>query len=146
MQMDLTLPEGMTASDFALGERACDLSLIVKDRGNGKVRVLAYSPNLKAIKGNNGAILTFNVDGAMGDIFVDRIEMANLEGKAVRLNAFTIAMDTPTSLNEMTAGKTIADVKYFNLAGQQMTEPATGVTLVVTTYNDGTRTTSKIIR
>ncbi len=146
LQLDLTFPEGMTASDFALGERACDLGLIVKDRGNGKVRVLAYSPNLKAIKGNNGAILTFNVDGAMGDIFADRIEMANLEGKAVRLNAFTIAVDTSTALNEITAGNTIADVKYFNLAGQQMTEPATGVTLVVTTYNDGTRTTSKIIR
>ena len=146
LQMDLTLPEGMTASDFALANRASSLSLNVKDKGNGKVRVIAYSPNLKNIKGSNGAVLTFNVDGTMGDIMVERIEMVNLDGEAVRLNAFTIAMDSPTSLNEMTTGKTIANVKYFNLAGQQMTEPATGVTLVVTTYNDGTRTTSKIIR
>ena len=146
LQMDLTLPEGMTAGEFALTERASDLSLIVKDRGNGKVRVVGYTPNLKAIKGNEGAVLTFNVDGAMGDIMVDRIEVVTTNGESVRLAGFNIPVSNPTALNEMTADKTIANVKYFNLAGQQMAEPATGVTLVVTTYTDGTRTTTKLIR
>ena len=146
LQMDLTLPEGMNASEFTLTNRASELGLIVKDRGNGKVRVLAYTPNLKTIKGNDGAVLTFNVDGAMGEILVDRIELVDLEGVAVRLDAFTIGANNPTALNEMTAGKTIASVKYFNLAGQQMTELTDGVNLVVTTYTDGTRTTSKVIR
>lgn len=145
MQMDLTLPEGMNASDFALTNRASELGLIVKDRGNGKVRVLAYSPILKTIKGNEGAVLTFNVDGAMGDIVVDRIELVDLEGVAVRLDAFAITANNPTALDEMNTGKTIASIKYFNLAGQQMTELTDGVNLVVTTYTDGTRTTSKVI-
>lgn len=146
MQMDLTLPEGMNASEFALTNRASELGLIVKDRGNGKVRILAYSPMLKTIKGNDGSVLTFNVDGTMGEIVVDRIELVNLEGVAVRLDAFNIAANNPTALNEMNSGKTIASVKYFNLAGQEMTELTDGVNLVVTTYNDGTRTTSKVIR
>ena len=146
MQMDLTLPEDMTASEFALANRASELGLIVKDRGNGKVRILAYSPILKTIKGNEGAVLTFNVDGAMGDIVVDRIELVDLEGVAVRLDAFAITANNPTALDEMNAGKTIASIKYFNLAGQQMTELTDGVNLVVTTYTDGTRTTSKVIR
>ena len=147
IQMDLILPEGMTASDFALTERASNLVLVVNDRGNGKVRVLAYTPDLKTIKGNDGAVLTFKVDGNMGgDIFVNRIEVVNTKGESVRLAGFNIPVSTPTALTEMTTNKAIADVKYFNLAGQQMTEPSTGVTLVVTTYNDGTRTTSKIIR
>ena len=146
LQMDLTLPEGMTASDFALTDRAADLGLVLKDRSNGKIRVLAYTPDLKTIKGNEGAVLTFNVAGTMGDIMVDHIEMVNLEGKAVRLGAFTITMGNPTAVNEMTTGKAIASVNYFNLAGQQMNEPAAGVNLVVTTYTDGTRTTSKIIK
>ena len=145
MQMDFTLPEGMSASEFALANRTSELGLIVKDRGNGKVRVLAYSPILKTIKGNEGAVLTFNVDGAMGEIMVDRIELVNLEGVAVRLGAFTIAANNPTALDEMNVGKTIASIKYFNLAGQQMTELTDGVNLVVTTYTDGTRTTSKVI-
>ncbi len=146
MQMDLTLPEGMTASEFALTNRASDLGLGVKDRGNGKVRILAYSPNLKTIKGNEGAVLTFDVEGTMGYIIVDRIELVNLEGKAVKVNAFSIAANNPTALNEMNVGKAIANVKYFNLAGQEMTELTDGVNLVVTTYTDGTRTTSKVIR
>jgi hypothetical protein len=146
LQMDLTMPEGMTATEFALTERASDLGLIVKDRGNGKVRVVGYTPNLKAIKGNEGTVLTFNVDGMMGDIEVNRIEMVNTSGESVRLAGFNIPISNPTALNEMTAGKTIANVKFFNLAGQQTAKPATGVTLVVTTYTDGTRTTTKLIR
>lgn len=147
LQLDLTLPEGLTASDFELTERASNLSIIQKDRGNGKVRVVAYAPDLKAIKSNDGAILTFIVDGkTSGDILVDRIELVSTNGESVHLAGFNIPLSTPTALNEMTASKTIADVKYFNLAGQQMTEPATGVSLVVITYNDGTRTTSKIIK
>lgn len=146
LQLDLTLPEGMTASDFALTERASSLGLSMKDKGNGKIRVLAYTPNLKTIKGNEGTFLTFNVDGTRGDIMVDRIEVVNLNGESTHLQGFTINANNPTALNEMTTGKTIASINYFNLAGQQMTEPASGVTIVVTTYSDGSRSTSKVVR
>lgn len=145
-QLDLTLPEGMNASDFVLTDRASNLGLVEKDRGNGKVRLLCYAPDLKTIKGNDGSVINFNVEGLMGDITVDRIELVNLDGQPVNLDAFTIAVSNPTALNELTTGKTIARVDYFNLAGQQITDPITGVTLVVTTYTDGTRTTGKVIR
>ncbi len=146
LQLDLTLPEGMTASDFAQTERASSLGLSMKDKGNGKIRVLAYTPNLKTIKGNEGTLLTFNVDGTRGDIKVDRIEVVNLNGESTHLQGFTIAANTPTALKEMATGKAISSVNYFNLAGQQMTEPASGVTIVVTTYSDGSRSTSKVVR
>lgn len=146
LQLNLTLPEGMTASEFALSERASDLGFIVKDRGNGKVRLLAYSSNLKTIMGNEGSVLTFNVDGMKGNIVVDRIELVTPNGESVHLNGFNVVADHLTALNEMTAGKTIASVNYFNLAGQCVAEPAAGVTLVITTYTDGSRTTNKVIR
>ena len=136
----------MTASDFALTERASSLGLSMKDKGNGKIRILAYTPDLKAIKGNEGTFLTFNVDGTRGDIMVDRIEVVNLNGESTHLQGFTINANNPTVLNEMTTGKTISRVNYFNLAGQQMTEPASGVTIIVTTYSDGSRSTSKVVR
>lgn len=145
-QLDMTLPEGMTASDFELTNRASDLGLIVKDRGHGKIRVLAYTPTLKAIKGSDGAVLTFVVGGTMGDIVVDHIELVNLNGESIHLNDFNIVANHFTVLNEMTAGKTVANVEYFNLAGQQIVEPADGVTLVIITYNDGSRITNKVIR
>ena len=146
LQMDLTLPEGMTASDFALTNRANGLNLSVKDKGNGKIRVLGYALDLKTIKDNDGAVLTFNVGGTMGEIIVDRIELVNTDGESIRPNGFSIMAANPTALDEMTAGKTVAGVEYFNLAGQRIASPAAGVTLVVTTYNDGSRVTSKVIR
>ena len=144
-QLDLTLPEGMTASDFALAERANGLGLMVKDRGNGKVRVVGYAADLKTIKGNDGSVLTFNVAGE-GEIQVDGIRLVTTEGQTVRPSGFTIAKNNATTVNELLAGKTIAQVEYFNLAGQRIERPESGVTLVVTTYNDGTRTTTKRIQ
>ena len=51
----------------------------------------------------------------------------------------------PTAINEMNAGKTIAAVRYFNMAGQEMQE-ANGMTIVVTTYTDGTSSAVKVMK
>ena len=56
-----------------------------------------------------------------------------------------IPKKTPTSVNELVNGKTVAGVRYFNMAGQEMQE-ANGVTIVVTTYTDGTTSAVKVIK
>ena len=144
-QMDVTLPEGMTASDFALTERAKDLGLIVKDRGNGKIRVVGYAADLKTIKGNNGALLTFDVAGE-GEILADGIKLVTPEGQTTQLNSFAIAVNNNVTSVDEVAAMTVDHVDYYNLAGQRVEYPESGVTLVVTTYVDGTRTTAKIIK
>ena len=144
-QLDLTLPEGMTASDFELAERSKDLGLIVKDKGNGKMRLLGYTTDLKTIKGNEGALLTFDVAGA-GEILVDGIQMVTPEGKTVNLPAFTITKANATSVNELAGAQAVDHVDYYNLAGQRIERPESGVTIVVTSYTDGTRTTTKVIK
>ena len=50
-----------------------------------------------------------------------------------------------TSIDEVSAGKTIAGVRYFNLAGQEM-QTANGMTIVVTTYTDGTTSATKVMK
>ena len=50
-----------------------------------------------------------------------------------------------TGLEEMTTGKTIASVRYFNALGQEMQE-ANGMTIVVTTYTDGTSSAVKVMK
>ena len=52
---------------------------------------------------------------------------------------------TATSVNELVNGKTVAGVRYFNMAGQEMQE-ANGITIVVTTYTDGTTSAVKVIK
>ncbi len=53
--------------------------------------------------------------------------------------------EDPSSVNELTGGKQVANVRYFNLAGQEMAQPS-GMTIQVTTFTDGTRTATKVIK
>ena len=50
-----------------------------------------------------------------------------------------------TELDELMGGKTVAGVRYFNAAGQEMSE-ANGMTIVVTTYTDGTTEAVKVMK
>lgn len=149
LQFDLTLPDGLTAANFRLTERATGLSLDVNDVGNGTTRVLCYSTALVPISGHEGVLLTFDVTATgvvRGDITVDGTELVTTGCQTVMLDGFTIGVNGSTGVNEMAAGKTVARVDYFNLAGQQIDCPESGVSIVVTTYTDGTSSTSKIIK
>ncbi|MBQ3960961.1 MAG: hypothetical protein II683_04140, partial [Muribaculaceae bacterium] len=42
--------------------------------------------------------------------------------------------------------KAVAGVKYYNLAGVESNKPFDGVNVVVTTYTDGTKAASKVIK
>ena len=50
-----------------------------------------------------------------------------------------------TAIDELVNGKTVAGVRYFNMAGQEMSE-ANGMTIVVTTYTDGTTSAVKVMK
>lgn len=50
-----------------------------------------------------------------------------------------------TGVNDVAAGKTVAGVRYFNMAGQEMSE-AKGICIAVITYTDGTTHAVKIVR
>ena len=148
-QLDLSLPEGLTASNFQLTDRAGSHAFDVNTLGGGNIRALCYSPALTAISGHEGALLTFDVtanSAVTGAIMVDGIELVTTACESVRLDGFAIDVNSTSGVNEQIAGKTVARVDYYNLAGQQIDRPEAGVTLVVTTYTDGTRTTAKIVR
>ena len=89
--------------------------------------------------------MTFNVTGT-GEILVDHIQLVTPEGQTVLLDGFSIGANNMTSVNELDDAKAIASVDYYNLTGQRIERPENGVTLVITTYIDGTRTTTKVIK
>ena len=49
------------------------------------------------------------------------------------------------AIDAVGAGKTVASERYYNLAGQQLTEPS-GVAIKVTTYSDGTTQATKVVK
>ena len=59
--------------------------------------------------------------------------------------AYEFVVAPITGIDEMMSGKTVAGVRYFNMAGQEMTQ-ANGLTIVVTTYTDGTTSAVKVVK
>ncbi len=51
----------------------------------------------------------------------------------------------PTGISNVNTGNVVS-VKYYNAMGVESSVPFNGVNIVVTTYDNGTRTTSKVIR
>lgn len=52
----------------------------------------------------------------------------------------------PTAIESVDAGKSIASVKYVNLAGVESSTPFSGMNIVVVTYGDGTKSTNKEVK
>ena len=50
-----------------------------------------------------------------------------------------------TAVDEVATGKTVAGVRYFNMAGQEMSS-ANGICIAVTTYTDGTTSAVKVVK
>ena len=59
--------------------------------------------------------------------------------------AYEFVVAPVTGIEEMMNGKTVAGVRYFNMAGQEM-QQANGLTIVVTTYTDGTTSAAKVMK
>ena len=132
-------------------------------------------PSVYAVSGNKcytitiennasepNAVIYVSIDGGeyqvyTGPIVIDEMgdhtvsAYAQTEGKAPSnpvSTGFTIDENTqpdPTAVNELNGEKAVAGVRYFNMAGQEMQE-ANGVTIVVTTYTDGTTSAVKVIK
>ncbi|MBQ6080644.1 MAG: DUF4465 domain-containing protein [Muribaculaceae bacterium] len=62
------------------------------------------------------------------------------------MDKFQVSDGEPTSVKDVNAEKTVAGVKYVNMAGMTSDKPFDGVNVVVTTYSDGSTTTAKVIR
>ena len=56
-----------------------------------------------------------------------------------------VAKGGPTDVDELVEGKNVANVRYFNVAGQEMAQPS-GLTIQVTTYTDGTTKAVKVVK
>ena len=56
-----------------------------------------------------------------------------------------IYLDKNVAVDELNSEKTVANVRYYNVAGQELAQPE-GMTIQVTTYTDGTTNTTKVVK
>lgn len=57
-----------------------------------------------------------------------------------------LSYNPATGIDVLTAGKTVSAVKYVNVSGMTSDKPFDGLNIVVITYEDGSRQTSKLIK
>ena len=92
------------------------------------------------------------VEGTANTYYVDYLFAYNL-GINIKLNAdyeiygynAYVAIGGPVVSVDELAAKTVANVRYYNMAGQEMQE-ANGMTIVVVTYTDGRTISTKIMK
>ncbi len=93
-QLNVHLPDGLTASNYRITDRAGSHSFDANTLSDGTERVICYSPMLATISGNKGALLTFDVTATGqiddSDIVIDGIEMVSTACQTIRFDSFNI--------------------------------------------------------
>ena len=104
---------------------------------DGTLTVLGEALNNPLFEGENNYVL----GNASGRVYNMGVAIDNATGNMYVYAAVAYYTD----VNEMNADKAVAGVRYFNMAGQEMQE-ANGMTIVVTTYTDGTTSAVKVMK
>lgn len=134
--------DGLTYSFFSftskLAEGADDWSAIGSSRLGAIENAYFVSEDmfgmpLALVKGDN----SFKVPS--GKKYTVDVNIQDPEAMTVKIT------EKSDSVNEVATGKTVSDVRFFNVMGQEMSE-ANGVTIVVTRYTDGSTTATKVIK
>ena len=83
------------------------------------------------------------------DAIIRMVEPTRAEGLGnsnnYKVYPINLTDDVITAVTDV-AGKTVAGVKYYNLAGMESDRPFEGVNIIVTTYTDGSRSSAKVLK
>ncbi len=100
---------------------------------------------------SNGIEITLVTPGAnfrlpaAGSYTIKLVESGEAKAGFESLKMVVIKNDAPSAVNDINS-KTVANVKYVNLAGIESNKPFDGVNIAVTTYTDGTKSAAKVIK
>ncbi|MBR5673504.1 MAG: leucine-rich repeat protein [Muribaculaceae bacterium] len=154
MQCELVLPQGVKLVSVDGIERGSKHSNYNTrhDVETNVYTLINVSTSLDSYAGHEGKMMRLTV--AADETFnggVAELRLANVtlitENHAIVLASDAVAdVNNGTGINQITATKEVAAVRYINIAGQESDTPFEGVNIVVTTYTDGTSTTAKVIK
>ena len=137
------VPETTETPEITLTEIELAYVVIHVD-GNGEITVWVNGEEVELDENGN---LVLHADDKV-DVTYVITAIAQEEGKLASETAeFTIIVPAynDTNLDEMNVDKSVIRVRYFNMAGQEM-DHIDGMTLIVTTYSDGTTTAIKVLK
>jgi len=119
---DVTLTAEEAANTYMMADETGEMKVFHKFTNDENLTIHEIVPGQK-----------YNVNGFL------TIYKGELELYPIRI------VKRPSAVDEVWSNKTVASVRYFNLAGQEMTQ-VNGATIVVTTYTDGTTNAVKVMK
>jgi len=133
-------------------------------RGNVTLDDNVASGLIVNLLGEDGAIVATTTTNDEGNFIFESLNHTNaytiqVEGYEIEDNTVNfgdnaidndinvnVKLNSNTGIDTTVQASQVTDVKYINLAGVASSEPMTGVNLKVTTYSDGSRQVSKVIK
>ena len=103
----------------------------------------------------DGALMAENVPAANyidepeeDGVYTYQVTAVYAEGESAPSNKVRIVFvkDTPTGVSDIDSGRRVVSRRYVNPAGMVSDTPFDGVNIVVTTLDDGTTRTTKVVR
>lgn len=137
LQMDVTLPDGMSLQRAELTSRAADHNLVVNTSDNGRVKLLASSLVNADLQGNEGALLTItlvNNGSGSGDVAFDNIVLAERDMTTHRVGAFKV------NAQGSGVGEITSDVRIYAQGGNIIVETPVETTVEIIMTNGMSRT------
>ena len=156
--IDNPIHDYLSGTQYAAGAISPDGTELVVNQPDGTLKffaleytrsdvpTLTYKYDYKHGVGNT--VAQINYDYA-GNLFVSATKLAILSMPTDNNTHTTPAKmeyTVPTGINNATIAKKVVSVKYVNVAGIESSTPFQGVNIVVTRYDDGSQSTSKIIK
>ena len=94
--------------------------------------------------GSSAAPGKFNAPASPTSMHMFNLKISDDTGaKTFKLDDYYVATDV---IETIAGEKAVKDVKYVNMLGVESTEPFEGVNVVVTTYEDGTKASQKVVK
>lgn len=153
LQCELVLPQGVELEAVKGIDRGASHEFYTcnHDVEKNVYTIMGLTMDMLNFDGNEGNVMRLSLKtNSDFDIQDAEVTLANVVLATDR--AGFLASDAMTRINDgsgieqISANKEITGVRYINVAGQESNKPFDGVNIVVTTYTDGTSTTTKIIK
>jgi hypothetical protein len=154
VQFDLVLPQGVelvsiNGVDRGSGHNYYSVRNTVDDNAYA---VMGVSMSLQDYPGEEGNVLSltlsasddFNAQDAQ--LVLTNVILATGDFQSFTAGDAVADVNNTTGIENVTAHKEVAAVRYINVAGQESETPFSGVNIVVTTYTDGTTSTVKVVK
>ena len=154
MQCELVLPQGVKlvrVDGIERGSKHTNYD-IQHDVETNVYTLINVSMSLNNYSGHEGNMMRLTVaadetfDGGVAELRLANVTLITEDHALVLASDAVADVNNGSGIDQITSPKEVAAVRYINIAGQESETPFEGLNIVVTTYTDGTSTTTKVIK